>query len=135
MESPSLLPVLVATAAIFIAGWLWYSPLLFLKPWLRLRGMDPSAPMPGTMPFGKMAIELVRCFILSYMVAHLITNMELHHLKSAVHAGLFYWAAFPVMFLVGPVNWENMSWKLAAIHAGDWLVKLLLIPIIVVVMQ
>jgi len=39
--SPSLLPVLVATAAIFIAGWLWYSPLLFYKPWMRSAAWTP----------------------------------------------------------------------------------------------
>jgi len=40
-----------------------------------------------------------------------------------------------VTLLAAPVIWEGMNWKLAAIHAGDWLVKLLLVPIIVVLMQ
>jgi len=34
-----------AAAAVFVAGLLWYSPLLFFKPWMRLRGMDPVAAM------------------------------------------------------------------------------------------
>jgi len=50
--------------------------------------------MPAKMPAGKMVAELVRCFVISYMVAHLIENMELHHIKSALHAGLFYWSRF-----------------------------------------
>jgi hypothetical protein len=33
------------------------------------------------------------------------------------------------------VTWEDLNWKVAAIHAGEYLVKLLLIPIIIVVMQ
>jgi hypothetical protein len=28
------------------------------------------------------------------------------------------------MILVGSIVWDNVSWKLAAIRAGDWLVKL-----------
>jgi hypothetical protein len=45
--------VLVAAVAVFVLGWLWYSPLLFLKPWMRLRGMDPVAAMGGAkMPAG-----------------------------------------------------------------------------------
>ena len=134
MQSPNLVPVLVATVAIFIAGWLWYSPLLFYKPWMRLRGLDPAAAMPGKMPVGKMVAELVRCFAISYLVAHLIANMDIHHLTTALHAGLFYWVTFPVMFLGAPVIWEGLNWRIAAIHAGDWLVKLLLIPAIIVLM-
>jgi len=29
-------------------GWLWYHPLMFFKPWMRLRGMDRVASMAGT---------------------------------------------------------------------------------------
>jgi hypothetical protein len=135
MASPPLVPVLVATAAIFIVGWLWYSPLLFLKPWMRLRGLDPAVAMGGKMPMGRVGVELVRCFIVSYLVAHLVVNNELHHVTSAIHSGIFYWVTFPVMVFVGQVTWENVNWKVAAINAGDWLVKLILIPVIVVLMQ
>lgn len=135
MPSPPLVPVLVATAAIFIEGWLWYSPLLFLKPWMRLRGLDPAAAMSGKMPMGNLVVEVIRCFVFSYLMAHLILNMELHHVRSALHAGVFYWVTFPVVLLTGSVLWENVKWKVAAIHAGDWLVKLLLVPVIIVLMQ
>jgi len=36
-----------------------------------------------------------------------------------------------VIILTGSVLWENTPWKVAAIHAGDWLVKLLVISVIV----
>jgi hypothetical protein len=45
--------------------------------------------------------------------------------------GLALWIAFPVVLLVGSVTQENVPWKLAAIHAGDWLAKLLIIAVIV----
>jgi hypothetical protein len=32
---------------------------------------------------------------------------------------------------VGSMLWENVPLKMAAIHAGDWLVKLVLIAVIV----
>jgi len=31
--------------------------------------------------------------------------------------------------------WESTPWRLAAVHAGDWLVKLLVIGVIVSVWQ
>ena len=135
MPSPPLVPVLVATLVVFVVGWLWYSPLLFFKPWMQLRGKDPAAAMTGKMPMGKLVVELARCFVFSYLVAHLVVNNELHHVTSAIHMGVFYWVTFPVVMLVGTVTWEDLNWKVAAIHAGEYLVKLLLIPIIIVVMQ
>ena len=31
------LAVLAAAVAVFVLGWLWNSPLLFYKPWMRLQ--------------------------------------------------------------------------------------------------
>ena len=60
---------------------------------------------------------------------HRITRRQ--QLVDAVRLGLFLWIGFPVILLTGSVLWENIPWKVAAIHAGDWLVKMLVIPIIV----
>jgi len=34
------------------------------------------------------------------------------------------------VILAGSAMWENVPWRLAAIHSGDWLVKLLLLAVI-----
>ncbi len=124
--------VLVAAVAVFVLGWLWYSPLLFFKPWMRLRGMDPVAAMAGAkMPAGKLLIELARCLVLACVIARLVALLGISTWMGAVHFGLLLWIGFPVIILTGSVLWENIPWKVAAIHAGDWLVKMLVIPIIV----
>ncbi len=128
--------VIVAAVAAFVLGWLWYSPLLFYKPWMRLRGMDPAAAMAGAkMPMGKLVIELLRCFVLAYIIARFVAHLGVSSWMGAVHFGFFVWLGFPVIILTGSVLWENIPWKVAAIHAGDWLVKMLVIPIIVTVMR
>src|SRR5215831_9918847 len=99
MPSPPLLPVVISAVAIFITGWLWYSPLMFLKPWMRLRGLDPAAAMGGKMPMGRVGLELLRCLIVSYLVTHLAMGIELNGLMRAIHAGIFLWVTFPVMLL------------------------------------
>ncbi len=40
---------------------------------------------------------------------------------------ILLWIGFPVVLLSGSVLWEDVPARLAAIHAGDWLIKLLLI--------
>src|SRR5437660_4606983 len=132
MVHVNYLAVLVAAVAVFVLGWLWYSPLLFFKPWMRLRGLDPVAAMAGAkMPGGKLVIEFVRCVVLAYVIALFVAHRGISSWMGAVHFGILAWIGFPVILLTGSVLWHNAPWKVAAIHAGDWLVKLLVIPIIV----
>ena len=42
MHSLNYLAVLVAALTSIILGFLWYSPLLFAKPWMREMGYDPN---------------------------------------------------------------------------------------------
>ena len=75
-------------------------------------------------------IELARCLVLAYIIAHFVALLGLTSWLGAVHFGVLLWIAFPVVLLTGSILWENIPVKVAAIHAGDWLVKLLVIPII-----
>ena len=132
MVHVNYLAVIVAAIAVFVLGWLWYSPLLFYNPWMRARGLDPAAAMAGAkMPAGKLVIELLRCIVLAYIIARFSALLGISSWMGAVHFGFFLWIGFPVILLTGSVLWENIPVKVAAIHAGDWLVKLLVIPIIV----
>jgi len=136
MVHVNYVPVVVATFAIFVLGWLWYSPLLFYKPWMRLRGLDTDAAVAGAkMPGGKLVAELVRCLVLASIVARLMALVGEGNSMNAIHFGLLLWIGFPVVLLTGSVLWDNVPWKVAAIHAGDWLVKLLVVTIIVTVWQ
>src|SRR5437899_4914535 len=113
--------VLAAAVAVFGVGWLWYSPLLFFKPWMQLRGMDPVAAMAGAkMPAGKLLIELVRCLVLAYVIARFVALLGVSSWMGAVHFGLFLWIGFPVILLTGSVLCESIPWKVAASRAGDW---------------
>ena len=66
-----------------------------------------------------------------WATARFVALLGITSWMGAVHFGLFMWIGFPVILLTGSVLWENIPWKVAAIHAGDWLVKMLVIPIIV----
>jgi len=48
-----------------------------------------------------------------------------------VAAAVVAWVGFPVIVLSGSVLHERVPWRLAAIHAGDWLMKLIAITLIV----
>src|SRR5260370_17071610 len=124
MVHVSILPVVVAAVVVFVLGWLWYSPLLFFKPWMRLRGMDPVAAMAGAkMPGGKLVVEFARCFILAFVIARFVALLGVASALGAVHFGLSVWIGFPVIVLTGSALCANPSCKVAPLHAGDWLRK------------
>ena len=122
------LAIAAATIVAFIEGSLYYSPLMFGLLWMRLSGMDPSAAKVS--PWAVVA-EVVRDFVLTYVVARLVARLTDADWRSATGLGLWLWVGFPLMLLSGSVMWQGVSWKIAAIHAGDWLAKLLLITAVV----
>ena len=123
------LAIAAATVAVFIEGSLYYSPLMFGPLWMRLSGMDPSAAAKVS-PWAVVA-EIARGFVLTYVVARLVARLTDANWRSATGLGLWLWLGFPLMLLSGSVMWQGVSWKIAAIHAGDWLAKLFLITAIV----
>jgi len=106
----------------FVASSVWYSPLLFGREFLELSGVSAST---GPNPV-KILCELIRTFILAYVIARLVLRLNVSSTKAAVELGLWLWIGFPVILLTGSMLWQNVPWKLAAIHAGDWLIKILL---------
>jgi hypothetical protein len=48
-----------------------------------------------------------------------------------VALGALLWLGFPVVLWTGAVIWEKVPLKLAAIHSGDWLLKLIIVSVIV----
>jgi hypothetical protein len=119
--------LVVAVIAALVASSLWYSPLLFGKQFMELSGVGPTAG-PNA---GKIAGELARNFILAYVLGRFVVLLNVADSKDALNLGVWLWIGFPVLLLSGSVMWQNVPWKLAAIHAGDWLVKILLIVVIV----
>ena len=93
---------------------------------------------PAEMPLWLFAVEVAKHFVVAAVVAGLATGIGItawprvsSRCSRAVLLGLALWLAFPVILLLGSVVHENVPWQLAALHAGDWLVKLLIVSLIV----
>ena len=120
--------VVTSVAAIAISS-VWY--IVFGKARIELLGKEPGASVDTTKPQpARMAVEIVRTLVVTCVLAHFVVLLGITGWISAVKLGLWLWIGFPFMILVGSVLWDKVPWKLAAIHAGDWLVKLLVMAII-----
>ena len=129
MRRINFLALIVAAVVAFIASSLWYSPALFGHQFAELSGIAANAK-PNA---GKAVFELIRTFILAFIVARLVLRLNITDWKGGIGLGIWLWFGFPVILLTGSILWQNVPWQLAAIHAGDWLIKLILIPAIVAV--
>jgi len=71
--------------------------------------------------------------VVAYVLARFIERLGVVDWQSAVRLGFWLWVAFHAVGMAGAVMWDDMPWMLAAIHAADWLVKLLLMAVILAV--
>src|SRR5262245_33102225 len=118
--------VFVAAIAAFVLSTIWY--IGFAKQRAELSAAataDVRKPQPV-----KMVLEILRNIILAYILAYLVTRLGITTWPAAMIFALLLWVGFPVLLLTGSVMWENVPWKLAAIHSGDWLLKLLAVIVI-----
>jgi hypothetical protein len=130
MAMADLNPLAVAAAivAAFAISSTWYS--VFGTRMLELRGIDPTQGQ-DSLPGWKIAVELVRSAIVALVIAVGASLLDLSGVADALLAGVVVWIAFPVVLLLGSVIWEDVPTRLAAIHSGDWLFKVLAVTTIV----
>lgn len=120
------LAILAATVAAFILSSAWYSAL-----GNQLAQLNDAYANSGSFPAWKVLVELLRSLVVATVLASLAREIGLEDWAGAVALGLVVWIGFPVIILTGSVVHENVPRKLAAIHAGDWLLKLVVLAVIV----
>ena len=125
---PEILAVAVTAVALFVIGSLYYVALgsqLATVSEVAAAGAEPA-------PW-QMAVEVARCIVLAAVVAGLASQGAIEGVAGGLCLGLALWLGFPAVLWAGAISWERAPVKLAAIHAGDWLVKLPVAGVIVAV--
>ena len=116
--------ILVAAIIQWLLGALWYSPVLFAKPWMALLGIQKGSNSKG------LAIGMISSFI-----GDLILSLVLAHVVLWSGAATFGWGAFIgflawLGFIAAPSFpqgiYENRPFNLFAINTGYWLVGLVI---------
>ena len=125
MSSINYWAVAVAAVAGLVAAFVYYG---ILGGRLAAAGSAVTDERP---PAWIPVFELVKHAVLAAVVAGLVAAIDVTAWTSALLLGLALWVGFPVVLLAGSVVHEKVPWRLAAIHAGDWLAKLVIISAIV----
>jgi len=127
------LAIAVATASLFIISAVYY--MVLNRKVMTLRGIKPKkdGKFENSMTSEKVIVELLRTYILGLIIAYAIHYLLINNAVEALYLAFWLWIGFPVILLVGSVVHENYPKKLATIHAGDWLVKLLVLTVVLTV--
>lgn len=119
------LMVLVATVVGFAASGVYYTILDS-----SLAAARPDAAVAATPPW-TYAVEFARTLVIAGVAVAVASLADIASWGGGLALGLALWVGFPLMLWVGAVLHEGTGIRLAAIHAGDWLIKLALIGTIV----
>jgi Protein of unknown function (DUF1761) len=126
MSDMKYLAIVGATVAAFAFSSVWY--IVFAKQRAKLSSAAATEARP---PRWMMPVELLRTLVLALVLAGLTSQLRIADGPSAVKLAFALWIGFPLILLSGSVIYEKVPWKLAAIHVGDWLGKLLVIAMVV----
>lgn len=137
MHSLNWLAVLVAAISTMVVGFLWYSPLLFAKPWMREMGYDPNdkakteemKKTAGPAYAGSMVAGLLSAFTLA-LILHGLRAEDLHF---GIMASFHIWLGFVATVQFTGALFMKQSMKLFAINTGYQLVCYLVMGTILTV--
>ena len=126
MHNLNWLAVVVAAISTMVVGFLWYSPLLFAKPWMREMGYDPNdkaktqemQKSTGPAYAGSLAAGFLSAFTLA-LILHGLGAQDLHF---GIMASFHIWLGFVATVQFTSALFMKQSMKLFAINTGYQLV-------------
>jgi hypothetical protein len=128
MVDINYLAVIVAAVAAFVASSVWYR--VFGTELAKVSSAFAEL-QKQKQPAWKPLVVILGSLVLSFVVAYVVGLKGDVHLLDAVWISFLLWLGLSAVQWVSSIVWENVPVKMAAIHAGDWLMKLVLIAAIV----
>jgi hypothetical protein len=130
MDDLNLVAIVVAAVVVLVMSTVYY--IAFGKQLAQLSpAYADAAASNARPPAWQIAVELVRSLVVASVIAKLAQLLDITDWTGAVQLGIALWIGFPVVLWTGAVMWEKVPFKLAVIHAGDWLLKILVIAVVV----
>lgn len=129
----SWLSIVIAAVAAFLSGWLWYSPFLFGKSYIKEMGMTEESMAGKQKPnmVKQFGLVILGEFIMAIVAASLVHSLFIVSFSQVFILALSIWVAFVLVTKINDVLFGCKSWKLFAITVGQDLFTILVIFIIV----
>lgn len=124
------LTVLIAAVASMVVGFLWYSPFILGKPWMKERGMSKDDLKKAQKEMGKWyGLSFVVSLITAYVLFHVsVLSMNFFHypkLQTGLTTAFWMWFGFIMPVQLTATIFGNKNFKLFGIDTGYQLASVL----------
>jgi Protein of unknown function (DUF1761) len=123
MRGRNYLRIAAAALAASVTSVAWYT--VFSGAMVELSGANPSTASNTATLAWAMLFVVTHGLVVAFVLAYIVSRLGIVDRRAASRLGALVWI-FPATILLVSVVHENVPLALAAIHAGDWLTKLLL---------
>ncbi|MEK6879140.1 MAG: DUF1761 domain-containing protein [Nanoarchaeota archaeon] len=130
--------VFAAAISFMVLGFLWYSPVLLGKPWMKLRGLTVADAKAAQTEMGMLygltfVVSLLTAYVLTHVMAFAISYMGTDRVMTGLTSGFWIWLGFVMPTQVGNTIFgsDNKNrWKLLGIDTTYQAVGLMLMGFI-----
>jgi hypothetical protein len=136
MVDVNYVTVLIATIAAMAVGFLWYSPVLFAKPWMKEMGLTDKSMKESQKKMGGMyALSMVFAFVTAYVLYHVAAMgayfYQMTGVMPALQGAFWSWLGFIMPVQATDVLFGGKSWKLFFINTGYQLASVMVMGLVI----
>lgn len=122
----SLLAIIGAGVVSMIIGFLWYSPMLFGKQWMKLMGLTKEKLEKAKKTMGPMyGVSFVATFVMAVVLGIVVNFALATSAQEGMRLGFLMWLGFVAPVMVSDVIFGDKTWDLLLLNAGYQLVSLM----------
>ncbi len=131
----NFLAVILAAVGSMVVGFLWYSPMLFAKRWMKLMGHTTESMKSAQKQMGMMyglsfVVSLVTAYVLSHVMALSENFFHYSMLQTGLTTAFWMWLGFVAPVQMTEVLFGGKKWELFGINTGYQLASLLVMAVI-----
>lgn len=119
----NLWAVLVAAIMIWVLGAIWFSPVLFAKPWAAIVGRQMGEKPKGVV-WG-MICSFIGDLLLAFILVHVVLWAHSNTWFDGIHYGAITWVGFVAAIMYPQTIYEGRPLRYFTITGGYWLVAFL----------
>jgi hypothetical protein len=128
--------ILLSAVAAMVVGFVYYSPYVAGKPWMKLMGITPDNIKQRQSEMMKLyGISFVLALVTAFVLSHVITMSQTYfpeytRLTSGIMSAFWMWLGFVMPVQLTDVLFGGKVLKLFAINTGYQLITLLVMGLI-----
>ena len=129
-----ILPLVIGAVFNMGLGALWYSNILFAKPWMEESGVTEEA-MKDTAGMGQVyGMTLLMAVVTSYVVGFIVTNMGMMNVGQGIMLAIVLWLGTDLPMVIKNWGFEGRTLKLGLINHSYQLVVYLVVAFLFVLL-